>query len=81
VATIQALPAAVKRWEDVTRRTQHKPTTEIETMKYFLLEGQHLVPFSELGDLVPKHHAFLKKGYEDGHFLFSGPQIPRMAAF
>ncbi|HZQ48366.1 MAG TPA: YciI family protein [Verrucomicrobiae bacterium] len=50
-------------------------------MKHFLLEGKHLVPFEELGDLVPKHHAFLQKGYEAGHFLFSGPQIPPHGGF
>jgi uncharacterized protein YciI len=50
-------------------------------MKYFLLEGEHLVPFSELADWVPKHHAFLQKGYAAGHFLFSGPQIPPQGGF
>jgi uncharacterized protein YciI len=50
-------------------------------MKFFLLEGEHLVPFAELEDLVPKHHAFLQKGYESGHFLFSGPQIPAHGGF
>ncbi|MEW6645505.1 MAG: YciI family protein [Pseudomonadota bacterium] len=50
-------------------------------MKHFLLEGQHLVPFAELSDLVPLHHAFLQKGYNDGHFLFSGPQIPAHGGF
>lgn len=50
-------------------------------MKHFILEGQHLVPFDELADLVPKHHEFLQKGYDDGHFLFSGPQIPAHGGF
>ncbi|OLP54387.1 hypothetical protein BJF92_19295 [Rhizobium rhizosphaerae] len=50
-------------------------------MKHFLLEGEHLVPFSELSDLVPLHHAFLQKGYDDGVFLFSGPQIPAHGGF
>jgi len=50
-------------------------------MKYFLLEGEHLVPFSALKDLVPQHHAFLEKGYESAHFLFSGPQIPPHGGF
>ena len=50
-------------------------------MKHFLLEGEHLVPFSELGGLVPEHHAFLQKGYDAGHFLLSGPQIPPHGGF
>jgi len=50
-------------------------------MKHFLLEGEHLVPFEELADLVPKHHEFLQKGYDAGFFLFSGPQIPAHGGF
>lgn len=50
-------------------------------MKFFILEGQHLVPFDQLTDLVPKHHEFLQKGYDDGHFLFSGPQVPAHGGF
>jgi uncharacterized protein YciI len=50
-------------------------------MKHFLLEGEHLVPFAKLSDLVPLHHAFLRKGYDDGVFLFSGPQIPAHGGF
>jgi uncharacterized protein YciI len=52
-----------------------------EAMKHFLLEGEHLVPFAELADLVPQHHAFLQQGYDDGVFLFSGPQIPAHGGF
>jgi uncharacterized protein YciI len=50
-------------------------------MKHFLLEGEHLVPFVDLADLVPLHHAFLQKGYDDGIFLFSGPQVPAHGGF
>lgn len=50
-------------------------------MKHFLLEGEHLVPFGELSDLVPLHHAFLQKGYDEGTFLFSGPQISAHGGF
>jgi uncharacterized protein YciI len=50
-------------------------------MKYFLLEGKHLVPFKELEHLVPEHHTFLKRGYDEGHFLFSGPQVPPHGGF
>lgn len=50
-------------------------------MKHFLLEGEHLVPFAELADLVPAHHAFLQDGYDKGLFLFSGPQVPAHGGF
>jgi len=50
-------------------------------MKHFLLEGQHLVPFAELGHLVDEHHAFLQRGYDNGHFLFSGPHVPAHGGF
>jgi uncharacterized protein YciI len=50
-------------------------------MKHFSLEGEHLVPFDELADLVPKHHEFLQQGYDRGFFLFSGPQIPAHGGF
>jgi uncharacterized protein YciI len=50
-------------------------------MKYFLLEGEHLAPFDEFRHLEPAHHAFLQKGYDDGFFLFSGPQIPAHGGF
>ncbi|ARN83687.1 YciI family protein [Methylocystis bryophila] len=45
-------------------------------MKHYLLEGKHLVPFAELQNLLPEHHAYLQAGYDSGHFLFSGPQAP-----
>lgn len=50
-------------------------------MKYFVLEGEYLVPFSEMADLVPAHRAFLQRGYDAGHFLCSGPQIPANGGF
>ena len=50
-------------------------------MKHFLLEGEHLVPFEQLSDLVPKHREFLQRGYDAGFFLFSGPQIPARGGF
>jgi uncharacterized protein YciI len=45
-------------------------------VKHFILEGEHLAPFATFADLEPHHHAFLQSGYDHGHFLFSGPQIP-----
>jgi len=50
-------------------------------VKHYLLEGEYLVPFEELAELIPTHRAFLQKGYDDGHFLCSGPQIPARGGF
>jgi uncharacterized protein YciI len=50
-------------------------------MKHFVLEGEYLVPFEELADLIPRHREFLKKGYDAGFFLCSGPQIPARGGF
>lgn len=50
-------------------------------MNFYLLEGQHLVPFEELKPFVEAHHRFLQKGYDEGHFLFSGPHIPAHGGF
>jgi uncharacterized protein YciI len=50
-------------------------------VKHYLLEGQHLVAFSELGDLLDEHRAFLQRGYDEGVFLFSGPHIPAEGGF
>ena len=50
-------------------------------MKHFLLEGEYLVTFEELSELVPKHREFLQKGYDGGFFLCSGPQIPARGGF
>jgi uncharacterized protein YciI len=50
-------------------------------MKHFLLEGEYLVPFDELAELVPRHREFLQKGYDAGFFLLSGPQIPARGGF
>jgi uncharacterized protein YciI len=46
-------------------------------MKYFFLEGQHLVPFEQRDPaLIAAHRQFLQKGYDRGFFLLSGPSIP-----
>lgn len=50
-------------------------------MKHFILEGEHLAPFETFVHLQPLHHAFLQSGYDQGHFLFSGPQIPPHGGF
>ena len=46
-------------------------------MKYFLLEGEHIVPFEKRApELIAAHRQFLQQGYEAGRFLLSGPSIP-----
>jgi uncharacterized protein YciI len=50
-------------------------------VKHFILEGEHLAPFATFAHLQPLHHAFLRSGYDHGHFLFSGPQIPPHGGF
>ena len=46
-------------------------------MKYFMLEGEHLVPFEQRSpELIARHRAFLQEGYDRGQFLLSGPSIP-----
>jgi uncharacterized protein YciI len=46
-------------------------------MKYFFLEGEHLVPFEERDpNLIAAHRKFLQEGYDEGRFLLSGPSIP-----
>jgi uncharacterized protein YciI len=46
-------------------------------MRYFLLEGEHLVPFEQRApELIAAHRQFLQRGYDQGRFLLSGPSIP-----
>ncbi len=51
-------------------------------MKHFILEleGEHLEPLAAFAHLRPFRQAFLQSGYDHGHFLFSGPQIPPRAS-
>ena len=46
-------------------------------MKYFFLEGEHLVPFEQRApELIAAHRRFLQQGYDNGRFLLSGPSVP-----
>jgi uncharacterized protein YciI len=46
-------------------------------MKYFFLEGEHLVPFEERDPaIIAAHRQFLQRGYDEGRFLLSGPSVP-----
>jgi uncharacterized protein YciI len=50
-------------------------------MRHFILEGEYLAPFEEFGELITEHRAFLQNGYDAGHFLCSGPQVPAQGGF
>jgi uncharacterized protein YciI len=46
-------------------------------MKYFFLEGEHLVPFEQRDPaIISEHRRFLQRGYDEGCFLLSGPSVP-----
>ena len=46
-------------------------------MRYFFLEGEHLVPFEQRDPaLIAEHRRFLQRGYDEGRFLLSGPSVP-----
>jgi uncharacterized protein YciI len=46
-------------------------------MKYFFLEGEHLVPFEQRDPaIIAEHRRFLQRGYDEGRFLLSGPSVP-----
>jgi uncharacterized protein YciI len=46
-------------------------------MKYFFLEGEHLVPFEQRDPaIIAEHRHFLQRGYDEGRFLLSGPSVP-----
>lgn len=43
----------------------------------FILTLTYKAPLEEVMCLLPVHYDFLNKYYESGHFIASGPQIPR----
>ena len=48
-----------------------------QSVKHFLLEGEHIVPFEKRApELIAAHRQFLQQGYDRGRFLLSGPSIP-----
>ena len=50
------------------------------TMRHFVVEATYLVPFDRIRETIPRHRAWLQKGYDLGLFLCSGPQAPQWAA-
>lgn len=47
-------------------------------MCHFIIEIIYNAPIEKIEEIVDKHRAFLKQGYENGVILFSGPQVPRI---
>lgn len=45
-------------------------------MKHFLVEATYCVPFETVREAIPRHRAWLQKGYDLGLFLCSGPKEP-----
>jgi uncharacterized protein YciI len=57
----------------------HQTIVGERQMRYFFLEGEHLVPFEQRDpNLIAAHRQFLQRGYDEGHFLLSGPSVPPM---
>jgi uncharacterized protein YciI len=50
-------------------------------MKHFIVEATYLVSFERIRDVIPRHRAFLQRGYDAGLFLCSGPQNPPTGGF
>ncbi len=48
-------------------------------MKYFLVNIRYIVPIEKVIEITPEHRAYLKKQYDAGRLLFSGPRVPRTA--
>ncbi len=46
-------------------------------MKHFIIDIQYKIPVEQLGDILPKHRAFLQIGYDQGLLLLSGPKNPK----
>lgn len=50
-------------------------------MRHFIVEAVYLVPFDEIKATIPRHRAFLQKGYDLGMFFCSGPKSPPTGGF
>jgi uncharacterized protein YciI len=46
-------------------------------MKHFIIEITYTASMDVISSITPLHREFLKKGYESGLLLMSGPQNPR----
>jgi len=45
-------------------------------MKHFVVEATYCAPIERVREAYPRHRAWLKKGYDLGLFLCSGPKNP-----
>lgn len=50
-------------------------------MRHFFIEIIYKAELEEVARVRPLHREFLKKGYENGMLLMSGPQVPRIGGF
>jgi uncharacterized protein YciI len=46
-------------------------------MKHFIVEIIYKAEIEKINEIRPKHREFLKKGYDEGRILCSGPKMPR----
>jgi len=47
-------------------------------LKHFVVEIIYKVPIEKVNEILPLHRQFLQTGYDQGIFLASGPQVPRI---
>ncbi|GJQ63082.1 MAG: hypothetical protein SCALA702_21350 [Melioribacteraceae bacterium] len=47
-------------------------------MKHFIVELVYRAPIEKVNEIVGAHREFLQKGYDEGIFLASGPQVPKI---
>lgn len=43
----------------------------------FIVLLSYLKPLAQVDQYLPAHNEFLRKHYASGHFIVSGPQVPR----
>jgi uncharacterized protein YciI len=46
-------------------------------MKFFLINIEYKTDIENISRITEQHRDHLKKGYDKGMFLISGPQVPR----
>src|ERR1051326_7099821 len=68
--------------QPITGAGSAKPRREEHlTMKHFVVEATYLAPLEEIQKVIPRHRAWLQRGYDLGLFLCSGPQTPPVGGF
>ena len=46
-------------------------------MNHFIVFINYIVPFEQIQEILPKHRAYLDKGYQSGMLLMSGPNTAK----